>query len=357
LREIFLSLPASLLFGVICEKRDLLKIAAVGQPGSVTGQAWVHKGIRTLLAVAPGLGFFVIKGDALGVGFAFAALCLSVAYNDQSFRPIHLVSMAGAAAGLMPVGVWLHEQAVLYVLGFALIGAGAVIVTRSRKLPPRVTTWCLIYVLYQSSELRDVPTALGFAALMVPAAIWTYLVCFWFWPHRSSESTKNAKEKAISMPLHAVCAALSMAVAGTAVFMLNLSHGNWAIWSAYTVIRPSRLVSLQRSARRTLGAVIGCTVGFLTIEALGGVPALITALTLVGVFFMVAIENYVLAVAVRSFLAPLAAIALHSDPVTTVEARFLGIAIGVTIGTLFTLLITRRITDQYSPPADKDTSW
>jgi Fusaric acid resistance protein-like len=275
------------------------------------------------------------------VGFAFAALCLSVAYNDQSFRPIHLVCMASAAAGLMPVAVWLHEHAVLYVLGFALLGAGGVTVTRSRKLPPRVTTWCLIYVLYQSSELRDVRTALGFATLMVPAAIWTYMVCFWFWPHRSSESTKNAKEKAISMPLNAICAALSMAVAGTAVSVLNLSHSNWAIWSAYTVIRPSRQVSLQRSARRALGAVIGCSVGFLTIEAFGGVPALITALTLVGVFFMVAIENYVLAVAVRSFLAPLAAIALHSDPVMTVEARFLGIAVGVTIGTLFTLLITK----------------
>jgi hypothetical protein len=122
---------ASLRFAVICEKRDLLKIAAVGQPGSVTGQAWVHKGVRTLLAVAPGLGFFLIKGDPLGVGFAFAALCLSVAYNDQSFRPIHLVSMAGAAAGLMPVAVWLHEHAVLYVLGFALVGAGSMCFIRA----------------------------------------------------------------------------------------------------------------------------------------------------------------------------------------------------------------------------------
>ena len=68
----------------------------------------------------------------------------------------------------------------------------------------------------------------------------------------------------------------------------------------------------------------------------------LTALTLAGVFFMVAFENYVLAVAVRSFLAPLAAIALHSDPVATVEARFLGIAVGVTIGILFVLLFTSR---------------
>jgi uncharacterized membrane protein YccC len=71
---------------------------------------------------------------------------------------------------------------------------------------------------------------------------------------------------------------------------------------------------------------------------------ILTALTLAAVFFMVAFENYVLAVSVRSCLAPLAAIALHYDPITTVEARFLGIAVGVILGTLFTLLFTRRET-------------
>jgi len=217
------------------ERRDLLKIASLVQPAFVARQAWVQKGIRTLLAVAPGLGFFVIKGDPLGVGFAFAALCLSVAYNDQTFRSIHLVSVAGAAAGLMPVAVWLHEYALLYALGFALIGAGAVIVTRSRKLPPRVPIWCLIYVLYQSSELQSLHTAIGFATLMAPAALWTYVVCFRFWPHRSPELAETAKGDPIGVPLHAACAALSMAFAGAAVFAFNLSHGNWAIWSAYTV--------------------------------------------------------------------------------------------------------------------------
>jgi hypothetical protein len=257
--------------------------------------------------------------------------------------------MAGAAAALMPVAVWLHEYALLYALGFALIGAGAVIVTRSRKLPPRVPIWCLIYVLYQSSELQSLHTAIGFATLMAPAALWTYVVCFRFWPHRSPELAKTAKGDPIGVPLHAACAALSMAFAGAAVFAFNLSHGNWAIWSAYTVIRPNRKVSLKRSARRALGAVIGCVIGFLTIEAFRDVPVVLTVLTLLAVFFMVAFENYVLAVAVRSFLAPLAAIALHADPVSTVEARFLGIAVGVTIGTLFMLLFTSR----QKPTADE----
>ena len=308
----------------------------------VVEQAWVNKAIRTLLAVAPGLGFFLIRGDPLGVGFAFAALCLSVAYNDESFRRIHLVGMAAVAAGLMPVAVWLHEQPVSYVVGFALIGAATALITRSRKLPPRVCIWCLIYVLYQSSELQTLRTAFGFAALMAPAALWTYVVCFWLWPRRFQKPPTTARGESISTPLHAACAALSMACAGAAVVALNLSHGNWTIWSAYTVIRPTRKVLLQRSFRRAIGAVIGCAAGFVMIEAFRGAPLVLGGFTLLGVIFMVAFENYVLAVAIRSCLAPLAGFALHFDPIAIVEARFLGVLIGVSIGTSLTLLFTSR---------------
>jgi hypothetical protein len=46
-------------------------------------QEWLHKSVRTLFVVAPGLGFFVSTGDQRGVMFAFAALCLSVPYGDH----------------------------------------------------------------------------------------------------------------------------------------------------------------------------------------------------------------------------------------------------------------------------------
>ncbi|HEY2423763.1 MAG TPA: FUSC family protein [Chthoniobacterales bacterium] len=307
-------------------------------------QDWLNKALRTLLTVAPGLAFFLIKGDPLGVGFAFAALCLSVPYNDQTFRPIHLFGMAASAGFLLPLVVSLQGHVVSYLVGFAFMGAAGVLVTRSRRLPARVTIWSLIYLLYQSNELQNQKTAVVFALAMAPAAVWTYAVCFWIWPHRLPRPAKPETGKPLGAPLHAACAALAMASAGAAVVIFHLSHGNWAIWSAYTVIRARRQTSLQRSARRALGAVIGCATGFVVIEIFRDIPMILTALTLAAVFFMVAFENYVLAVSVRSCLAPLAAIALHYDPITTVEARFLGIAVGVILGTLFTLLFTRRET-------------
>jgi hypothetical protein len=56
--------------------------------------AWLHKSVRTLLVVAPGLGVFVGTGEPRGVLFAFAALCLSVPYGDRTFRPVHLAGCA-----------------------------------------------------------------------------------------------------------------------------------------------------------------------------------------------------------------------------------------------------------------------
>jgi len=48
-------------------------------------QEWLHKSVRTLLVVAPGLIFFVAAGDQRGVMFAFAALCLSVPCGDRFY--------------------------------------------------------------------------------------------------------------------------------------------------------------------------------------------------------------------------------------------------------------------------------
>ena len=59
-----------------------------------------------------------------------------------------------------------------------------------------------------------------------------------------------------------------------------------------------------------------------------------------GVTFMVAFEQYTLAVAVRSALAPLAAFALSGDALEAGEARFYCILIGVTIGATWMLILS-----------------
>jgi len=112
------------------------------------------------------------------------------------------------------------------------------------------------------------------------------------------------------------------------------------IWSSLTVIRPARAVSLRRSAERLAGAVIGCVLGLGAVQALDDEPRVLAAITVVVVLFMVAFEQYTLAVAIRSALAPLAAFALQGDALAAGQARFLCILIGVAIGTAFILVLS-----------------
>jgi hypothetical protein len=55
--------------------------------------------------------------------FAFAALCLSVPYGDQSFRPVHLAGCAVAAGLLLPAAVWPQYYPALYIPVFAVAGS------------------------------------------------------------------------------------------------------------------------------------------------------------------------------------------------------------------------------------------
>jgi hypothetical protein len=245
----------------------------------------------------------------------------------------------------MTVAVWLQDHPALYIPVFGVIGGVSVLVQRSGRMPGRITIWFLVYVLYQSSELRDsrLKDTIAAALWVAPAAVWTYVVCFWLWPRRNPETSgvREGEEKQMSVRRHALCGGLSIAVASVVAFACRLPHTNWAIWSSYTVIRPSRKASLKRSVERLLGAVIGCSVGFFAIKAFGELPLLLGTLTILAVFLMVAFQKYTLAVAVRSALAPLAAFALHGDPIGTALARFLCILVGVIIGTFFMLSFTK----------------
>jgi len=306
---------------------------------------WLHKSVRTLLVVVPSLSFFVTTGDQRGVMLAFAALCLSVPYGDRSFRPAHLAGCSLVAVLLTPATVWLQHYPKLYVPFIALAGVAYTLVRRSTLLPPRMPTWVLIYVLYQSSELRAEKWSTVSTAdlLIVPAMIWVYVTCFYLWPWRGAESvgpSAGASQPAMSVPVNAAYTALSMATAAVLTLVFNLPHPNWAVWSSLTVIRPARAASLRRSGERLAGAVIGCALGLVVVRTLNDAPMMLAVITVVVVVFMVAFEQYTLAVAVRSALAPLAAFALSGDALGAGEARFYCILIGVTIGTALMLILS-----------------
>jgi hypothetical protein len=299
-----------------------------------------------------------VTGDATGVTFAFAALCLSVAYGDAGFTPRHLAIMAAFATLLLPGATWIEARPLVCVPVIMAVMVVDVLVRRRTEVPNRMSTWLMIFVLYEASELsgEGVAASLRHAALVPPAAVWTWVVCFLLWPGRGMEPAKmprpirHAAAPEMSVPRHALCAALAAGAAASAAFLLHLSHVNWAIWSAITVVQASAGASVVKSVKRVLGGAIGCGAGFFLLFVLHALPWLLAAVTAVFVVLMVAPEFYLLAVAIRSGLAVLAGAQLDGNGAAAGLARIENIAVGVALAMVFVILLAPRPAPAGPPP-------
>ena len=308
---------------------------------------WLQKAIRTVLAVLPGLGWWAATGNTQGVAFAFAALCLSATYGDAGMRIRHLAIMAILAAAALPGMTWLERRPFPCVPATMALLALNVLVRRRTAVPTRVSNWLLIYLLYQSSELSGagVGASLVPALLTLPAALWTWLVCFVLWPHRGTappSATAGPPPPAMGTARHALCAALAGGAATAAAFLLHSTHINWAVWSAMTVTQAGTRESLVKSGQRIAGAAIGCAAGYAALIGLAGLPMLRDTITAALVTVMVAPETYILAVAIRSALAILGGAALGADGAAAGLARIGNIALGVGVATAFLLAFAPR---------------
>ncbi len=303
---------------------------------------WLQKAIRSGLSVAPGLIWWSATGDLHGVAFAFPALCFSVTYGDAKLRPPHMAVMAILAALLLPGATWLEAHPLPCVPLIMAAMALNVLVRRRTGIPSTVVNWLTIYLLYQASELSadGIAASVVPALLVLPAAVWTYAVCFLLWPGRGQaepKAPKTAGDASMSVPRHALCAALAAGTAATAAFLLHSTHVNWAIWSAISVVQSGTRDSLVKSGRRVLGAAIGCSIGYAMLVWLHALPWLLAGITAVLVLLMVAPETYVLAVAIRSAMAILASLQLGGDAPATGLARIGNIALGVSVALVFVL--------------------
>lgn len=325
--------------------------------------AWLQKAIRTGLAVSPGLTWWSQTGDAHGVAFAFAALCLSVMYNDGGLTPSGLAIVAVLAGSLLPGVTWLEAHPFACVPAVMAAMAINVLVRRLSTVPGGTINWLTIYVLYQASELSadGIAAAIVPALLVPPAALWVGIICFVVWPYRGGlEKKVSGPSQTMSVTAHVLCAALAAGAASTAAFTMQLSHVNWAIWSAMTVVQSGARDSLVKSGRRLTGAAIGCSAGFVLLWLLYPHPHTLAVVTSLIVMIMVAPETYIIAVSVRSALAILAAFQLSGSGVAAGLARIENIIIGVTIAVAVIAVVapldwwirrSGRLSPQPPPPA------
>lgn len=308
---------------------------------------WLQKAARTGFAVLPGLLWWASFGDARGIILAFAALCISVTYG-AGVRPWHMLGVGLVGALLLPGATWIEAHPLACVPAIMVVMVGYVLIRRRTPLPERLSTWLLIFLLYQSSELNaeGVAPSLVPALLVVPATLWSVFVCYWLWPGRGEARPDVAKPKAakpsMSVPRHAATLALAAGLAAAAGFRFDQTHVNWAIWSAITVVQAAAHDSFVKCGRRVLGGALGCAIGYALLVGLAPERWLLDIVTGLLVLLMVSLETYVLAVGVRSALAVLAALQLGGNGAWAGLVRIESIAIGVAIALVIVLAMAPR---------------
>ena len=114
---------------------------------------WLQKAARTGFAVLPGLLWWAATDDTRGIIFAFAALCIAASYGG-GVRARHMLGMGLIGALLLPGATWIEARPLACVPVIMAMMIAYVLIRRRTALPERLSTWLLIFLLYQSSELN-----------------------------------------------------------------------------------------------------------------------------------------------------------------------------------------------------------
>ena len=144
----------------------------------------------------------------------------------------------------------------------------------------------------------------------------------------------------------AIAAALSGAVAATAVEWLHLDHGQWVIWSAASVVTGDAASGHRKLLDRMTGAVVGVPVGvaigLLAPKDLLAYGGLATGMaSILAVLSLVALRRYVVAFGLRCGCAAFVLL-LASQSAAIAAERAANVILGGVIGILF-VVITRAI--------------
>lgn len=304
-----------------------------------------HRALLLSVAVlAPLLIVSVVTGDTASARGGVVAMSALIASERSGLAPVGV-----AAQGLVIVaGVALILTAAphppLLAASVAALACGCFVVTARGQRLRSLASFTFIPILYVGFELHEgadgangpmlrsvaAVTALAIAPVILVAAI----------RHHRGRSGGYVRHMTRLMrwsdhgPRESVGAALIALMMGTAVAVqlaswLHLHHGQWAVWSAVSVI--SAGAALRKLGDRAVGALIGVPLGIGAGLVMPGSQSVVEAAVLVGLLTLTAIRPYRLAFATRCGCVALALIASHHSDLAAAE-RVEGVLLGGVIG-------------------------
>lgn len=308
---------------------------------------------RALLAVSPFMALFLLSGSIQWLATAaLVGLCTSIAKERLALAPFGVLLHGVAITTGFVLFIATSASPLLFVALCAVMAAASVWLTAEGHTLRSLGNFTFIPALYLASEVMEnaashqaIPHAapeLPYMAIgLIPVIILSasrgamsnrspsFLA---FGPQvrlRLSHKTDYGERRAVAEACLAV--ACAVALAAILVEWRALDHGQWAIWSAASVVTGEAGTEHLKLRNRAAGALIGVPVGIAMGWILPHAPWVYGASVLAGLLTLIAFRRYVLGFGARcAFIA--VALTVSGKSAFIAGERILNVILGGLIG-------------------------
>lgn len=261
---------------------------------------------RTLAVCAPTIALYGATGDARWLLASIATVSIAIAVERVGIAPLGALAQGAAiVAGFLSLSCALSAWPA-FVAGCAMLAAAAVALSRCGARLRSLGNFVFIPSLYLTCEAaaahhsatRLVPY-LG--AAMLPAIALSGVQAWRNAPaaHRLHALARWRGARELGRPAASsdaaqaiVAVALAVAAAALLVEWRHIDNGQWAIWSAASVVTGDAATARVKLRDRGLGALAGVPLGLAAGHALPHGALVYTLATLASVLTLVAFRHY-----------------------------------------------------------------
>ncbi|AHI68385.1 FUSC family protein [Burkholderia thailandensis] len=261
---------------------------------------------RTLVVCAPAIALYGATGDARWLLASIATIAIAIAVERVGIAPLGALAQGAAIiAGFLSLSCALNAWPA-FVAGCAALAAAAVALSRFGARLRSLGNFVFIPSLYLTCEAAAAhlsaprlvpylcaamlpPIALSCIATLrgVPAARRLHALSGW------RDARDLGRPAAWGDAMQAIVAvALAVAVAALLVEWRRIDNGQWAIWSAASVVTGDAATAHLKLRDRGLGALVGVPLGLAAGYALPQGALAYTLATLASALTLVAFRHY-----------------------------------------------------------------
>ena len=332
-------------------------------------RAHLHwRGLRLgFLSTAPLLGIALATGDPVWLRAGLVGVSLVLGWLESGLAPLGVTVQATAITALFLLLAATRDHPVLFSL---LAAAAACAVVRLGCFGARLRTmgaFSFIPAVYLAFDVGATHPGLRAAVSSLPAiaaslaSVLAVMVLGQGCRRLDLSRLRSVgihdwgAARAHARPMSA--AALSVGLVTALVLCLPLTSGQWAVWSALSIVTAEAGREGRKLRDRCIGACLGVPVGVALSLALPHGRFVEAGAMLAAMMTLVAIRHYLACIASRWALVAVAAAASGASPLAAFE-RILDVIGGGAIGLLGVVLV-RVLTGYLSPRVESppEQSW